>query len=131
MLLYVLFALHAFQQVLTLGEVEAGVGARMSSRAQQSASVAGQHLLGLLAKATTAAAGLRALGIAPPATSTAAAAVVAAAAAAVETTNSTTTTGEDPQSDTPSERDCSPSMFGVTETVGVSTTLMLVFTRKY
>jgi hypothetical protein len=118
--------------MLTLGEVEAGVGARMPSRAQQSASVVRQHLLELLAKATTAAAGLGALGIAPPATSTAAAAVVVAAAAAVDTTNSTTTTGEDPQSDTPSELDCdSLSMFGVTETVGVSTTLMLVFTRKY
>jgi hypothetical protein len=142
--------------MLTLGEVEAGFGARMSSRAQQSASVVRQHFLGLLTKATTAAAGRGELGSTPPAASAAAAAAAAAvdtthstattglgasgsttasasaaaaAAAAVDTNSSPATTVEDTSSDAPSERiGDSPTEVKVVDTAVVGTPLTIVWT---
>jgi hypothetical protein len=69
------FYAHAVShQVLTLTEVEAGFGARMSSVVRASSTVIKQRLLRLLSKATTATAALGTLGAAAPASSTAAAA---------------------------------------------------------
>jgi hypothetical protein len=70
---------HAFyvhvvsHQVLTLAEVEASVGERVSSMVQETSSVIKQSFQGLLAKATTATASLGYLGAATSVVFTAAA----------------------------------------------------------
>jgi hypothetical protein len=75
---------HAFyvyvvsHQVLTLAEVEANFGDRVSSMVQETSSVNKQRFQGLLAKATTATTALGYLGATIPATGAAASAAVLA-----------------------------------------------------